>query len=146
MLCELLKFAGVPVAPAPTSLSKSGVFLTNAALCLKVGGAQAEVKKQWFLNCGLAFLRAQVQLVQPTVVVSLGEQAYLALRHAFALPRHSFRRAANRREPIPLPTTNALLVPVYHCGQRILHGHRKRPQQFEDWALVKSLLSANHKL
>jgi len=144
MLRELLAFAGVPVAYAPIHSPASGVFLTNAALCLKIGGAQAAVKKEWFTNCGSLFLRAQVELVRPRVVVTLGEHAYLALRHAFGLPGDSFRLAANRRVPIRLPT-GASLVAVYHCGQRILNTHRKREAQFEDWLLVKSLLAANAK-
>ena len=41
MLRELLGSIGVEVATAPMRKSESAVFLTNAALCLKQGGAQA---------------------------------------------------------------------------------------------------------
>jgi uracil-DNA glycosylase family 4 len=140
MLRELLAYAGTPVPPLPSSNSSSGVFLTNAALCLKVGGAQAEVKKEWFQNCGTQFLRRQIELIEPLVVVSLGEHSYMALRHAFNLPRASFRTAANKKTSIHL-SGKTHLVPVYHCGQRILNTHRKRDAQFEDWKLVKQLLA-----
>ena len=138
MLRELLAFAGFNIDPAPIKVSASGVFLTNAALCLKSGGVQAPVKDEWFKNCGVSFLRAQVEIVDPRVVVALGQQAYRAVCYAFGITHGSFRDVVNRHEPIPLPT-GASLVPVYHCGQRILNTHRVRDDQFEDWKLVKSL-------
>jgi len=138
MLRELLASVGVDSAPAPHRVRNSGVYLTNAALCLKFGGVQAQVKDEWFKNCGVAFLRAQVEIVDPRVVVALGQQAYQALCYAFGIPRIGFRQAVNCREPITLPT-GASMVPVYHCGQRILNTHRSREEQFEDWKLVKSV-------
>ncbi|MEO6062158.1 MAG: uracil-DNA glycosylase family protein [Thermoflexales bacterium] len=142
MLRELLASVGVSILRAPGCAQSSGVFLTNAALCLKIGGAQAPVKQEWFDNCGASFLRAQIELVQPRVVVTLGERAYRAVRDAFALPNASFHRAANRGHPMSLPISS-LLVPVYHCGQRILNTHRKREAQFQDWLLVKALLASS---
>ena len=141
MLRELLASVGLPVNQAPTPAGASGVFLTNAALCLKLGGAQAPVQGEWFENCGRSFLRAQVEIVRPAVVVTLGDRAYRAMRQAFDLPRAGFRRAVNLRAAIPLPT-GGFLVPVYHCGQRILNTHRKRAAQFEDWQLVQQLLAS----
>ena len=99
-LRKLLHSVGISVSQASKSSSGSGVFLTNAVLCLKTGGAQAEVNKAWFTNCGPLFLRPQIELVRPRVVVSLGERAYLAIRDSFGLPRVSFQRAVNSHKPI----------------------------------------------
>lgn len=139
MLKELLAFVGFDIGPAPMNFPRSGVFLTNAALCLKSGGVQAPVNAAWFKNCGISFLRAQVEIVDPRVVVALGQQAYWALCYAFEIPHINFRDVVNRHEPIPLPT-GASLVPVYHCGQRILNTHRRRHQQFQDWKTVRTAL------
>ncbi len=141
---DLLASTGVAIQPAPRGGAHTGVFLTNAALCLKRGGAAAKVNRQWFANCATVFLRSQINLVKPQVVVTLGEQAYRAVRLAFDLPRVSFRRAARRQLSIPL-TSEIQLVPVYHCGQRILNTHRPPAQQFEDWRLVGSILNGAHK-
>jgi uracil-DNA glycosylase family 4 len=144
MLRELLAFVGIDVEPAPERRQDSGVYLTNAALCLKtMGGVQGPVQAVWFSNCGKRFLRSQVELVGPKVVVTLGMRAYDAMRHAFSLPRVAFRTAVNQRQPISL-ANGSLLVPAYHCGQRILNTHRPRDAQFEDWRLVKELLMAQH--
>ena len=139
MLRELLAAVGLLVKAPPEQAPRSGIFLTNAALCLKDGGAQAAVRLEWITNCADAFLKQQIDLVRPKVVVTLGERAFLAVRHAFRLRPISFRRAVNKFAHIALPN-GSQLVPVYHCGQRILNTHRKRDAQFEDWLRVKVLL------
>lgn len=48
MLLDLLGSVGISLQTAPSGGSQTGVFLTNAALCLKRGGAQAKVNSQWF--------------------------------------------------------------------------------------------------
>ena len=53
------------------------VFFTNAILCLKTkGGMQGKVEKEWFSSCGETFLRPLIELIQPQVVVCLGERAW----------------------------------------------------------------------
>jgi uracil-DNA glycosylase family 4 len=140
MLRELLASIGLNVDEASRHTTASGVFLTNAVLCLKRGGAQAEVSSEWFDNCG-CFLRAQVEIVRPKVVVTLGERAYKAMCHAFELRSMNFRDAINNKHAIRLPGDSSL-VPVFHCGRRILNTHRKREEQLEDWKLVKQLLTS----
>jgi hypothetical protein len=142
----LLAHVGLDVGAAPgTGAARSGVFLTNAALCLKRGGAQALVSPLWFEHCGARFLRPQIELVCPRVVVALGERAYIAIMTSFAKPPQRFRFAVDSPNPVELtPTT--LLVPVYHCGSRILNTHRKLPQQFTDWIRVRAALARNDSL
>ena len=139
MLRELLASVGFDIAPAPNRIRGSGVYLTNAALCLKSGGVQAPVKDKWFKNCGVSFLRDQVELVEPRVVVALGQKAYQALCHGFGIRRIRLRDAVNRHAAIML-TTGVSMIPVYHCSQRVLSMYRNRKEQFEDWTFVKNLL------
>lgn len=101
-------------------------------------GGQAMVK-----NCARPFLREQITLVQPRVVVTLGEQAYLGVRHAFDLPKVSFCRAVRRHEPIPLKN-DTQLIPVYRCSKRVLNKARLLPQQLQDWRLVKAVLDSTY--
>ena len=139
MLRELLAHAGVSISPPPGAGQKVGVFLTNAVLCLKQGGAQAPVRDEWFTNCGRAFLRSQIELVHPKVVVTLGERAYRTVASAFAFVPQVFRTAVESSALVRL-VPETVLVPVYHCGQRILNTHRKRDAQFRDWERVKAIL------
>ncbi|MBL8998301.1 MAG: uracil-DNA glycosylase family protein [Gemmatimonadetes bacterium] len=137
-LRELLRTAGVEVPDVSEERGDSGVFLTNAALCLKRGGCQAPVRDEWFSNCGAAFLRPQIELVSPRVVVTLGERAYSAVTEAFGIPRLRFRDAVDGA-PVRLPN-GSVLVPVYHCGMRIRNTHRRDPQQLTDWVRVRQAL------
>ena len=139
-LRSLLAGVGIGIDEAPHTSASSPVFLTNAVLCLKECGAQAPVVNAWFTNCQ-AFLRRQIELVQPRVVVTLGQRACVSVREEFALrPLMSFRRAARGHEVFEL-FNGVSLVPVYHCGNRVLHTHRCLEQQHEDWVRIKGLLA-----
>lgn len=115
-----------------------GVFLTNAILCMKTGGLQGAVQSSWFSNCGARFLRRQVEIVRPKAVVPLGERAYKALCAAFGVKVLPFRLAVEGGAVPLLEGTS--MVPVYHCGNRILNTHRKKAQQLLDWQCVRQAL------
>jgi uracil-DNA glycosylase family 4 len=139
MLRELLASVGVPVPDVGVAAGPSGVFLTNAVLCFKDQGCQAPVREEWFQACGPRFLRPQIELVNPRVVICLGERAYGAVLSAYDLPAHpNWRRAVEG--PGVMLAGGPVAVAVYHCGQRILNTHRKRDAQFEDWKRVAAVL------
>ena len=75
----LLRGIGLDVSLAAYGTGARGVFLTNAVLCLKEGGLQARVEREWFENCGSNFLRRQVEIIAPRIVVALGQKAYEAV-------------------------------------------------------------------
>jgi uracil-DNA glycosylase len=89
----LLARAGFEVAEVGMEAGRGTVFLTNAILCLKSGGLGGPVKSAWFAECGPRFLRPQVELVRPHVVVALGERAYRAICRAFGMRAVPFRAA-----------------------------------------------------
>lgn len=142
MLIELLAHVGVRLTSPLASRQGSGVFLTNAVLCLKYGNAQTTVSKQWYANCGPKFLRRQIEIVRPRVVVTLGEWAYKTTMDSFGLEPRCFRYAVDSVDPIVL-FQRTCLVPVYHCGRRILNTHRNRESQFKDWMRVRHALTGN---
>jgi uracil-DNA glycosylase len=138
---NFLDLVGLPVPDAQLGSSNSGVFLTNAALCLrKRAGLQGPVTAKWFENCGPAFLKPLLELVRPKVVVTLGERAYTAVLSSYHIPRQRKFRSAVEGPPIQLDD-GCRLVPVYHCGTRIWNTHRKEPEQMRDWERVKQVLS-----
>ena len=139
-LVNLFKSIGIPIHDAPLSAPNSGIFMTNAALCLKEGSNSAPVKSSWFRECGENFLKAQIELINPRVVVALGERAYISIRDLFECPRVSFRQAVGAHQAIPLGSMQSL-VPVYHCSQTVLNTHRPLDAQLEDWRLVGQELS-----
>lgn len=121
-------------------LDMDSVFLTNAVLCLKEGGAQAPVRQEWFRNCGEQFLKRTIEIVNPRVLVTLGECSFWSLRELFQLPRISFRKAVDKVDGFNLPDRKRLF-PVYHCSCRILNTHRPLAQPEKDWARIKRAVS-----
>ncbi|MCT0198658.1 uracil-DNA glycosylase family protein [Synechococcus sp. CS-1325] len=117
----------------------SGIFLTNAILCLKDGGMQSKVHREWFDNCGKHFLLPLIELISPVIVVTLGEMAYRTVVSSYELRPSKFRDAVETEGGVNLPGGRKLF-PVYHCGQRILNTHRKKVVQIEDWKRIRRYL------
>ena len=64
-------------------------------LCLKEGGLQGSVERQWFENCGSHFLRRQIEIIAPRVVVALGQMAYEAVLRTYGFKVGPFRKAVD---------------------------------------------------
>ena len=140
MLRELLGSIGIDVDSPHDCSSDGQVFLTNAILCLKRnGGLQGNVKKEWFSNCGRAFLRPLIEIVQPKVTVCLGERAWRSVTAAFDQPTGRFRDSVENPRGVQI-MDGGVAMAVYHCGARILNTHRRREQQFLDWHRIGNVL------
>ncbi len=139
-LMHLLSSIGLTIEPI-TEISKGRgtVFMTNAILCLKDGGMQAPVDPGWFQTCGTKFLRLQVEIVSPKVVIGLGQRAFDAVLLSFGLRRLPFRAAVVASRGVLLPTGSELFA-VYHCSPRILNTHRNLPQQLSDWQRIRRVI------
>lgn len=142
MLRELLRSIGVEVPNVGELSPNRGVYLTNAALCMKGEGCQGPVNPMWFRQCGTAFLRPQVELVRPRVVITLGQQAHSGLLTAYGLAFPPRYRDSVEGPGVFLPS-GVRVFAVYHCGRRILNTHRSREEQFRDWQRIREALQEN---
>jgi DNA polymerase len=123
-LIDLLKLIGINIYPPQTKNAEQIIFLTNAILCMKDGAMQSQVYAHWYDNCS-EFLRESIIIVNPEIVITLGEKAYRAISSAFRIkPVTKFKDAVEMESGFPL-TASTRLFPVYHCGRRILNTHRK---------------------
>lgn len=120
---------------AAAGLRRGEVFVTNAVLCNPVdaGGRNRRPLRSEVRRC-LPFLQAQVEAVDPAVVVALGEVALIALGtlegHGAALRSHC---------GVAVPWFGRTLVPLYHPGRRSTV-HRGDVLQREDWRRLGELL------
>jgi uracil-DNA glycosylase len=137
-LIELLAHAGIPVDPAPVVRSNSGVFATDAVLCLKRDGPKAKVSPACFDNCGPQFLPPQIQLVRPKVVVAMGKAAHDATMRAFGLEPANFRTAVDSPQAVEL-MPGTCLIPVYLCTRLIMKTHRSEEQQADGLRITTAL-------
>jgi DNA polymerase len=70
-------------------LDMDAIFLTNAVLCLKKDGLQAPVKQEWFMNCE-SYLRKTIEVVNPKILVTLGDRAFRSVCRISGLRQVSF--------------------------------------------------------
>lgn len=121
---------------ASIGLARDEIFITNAALCnpRSATGANRKPTREEVSNCS-DFLRRQLEVIAPPVVVTLGAVSLAALKaveyHPFTLKENVGQiRGWNGR----------LLVPLYHPSPQVLASHRREPQQLEDYKSVERAL------
>jgi uracil-DNA glycosylase family 4 len=97
-------------------LSRYDCFITNAVLCNPKDdkGNNATPTRTEIANCS-RFLRRQIDLVNPKIVVSLGAQALQALR---LIEQHEIELADGVRKK--WAWYDRMLIPLYHPGQRAM--------------------------
>ena len=138
-LTEFLLLLGFKVLPANETDLQSGVFATNAILCLKRGEASemsAGVKKRWFRACQ-ELLKWTIEESGAPTVVSLGRPAFEAVVEAYRLNQQHFRDAVEDQSPISLDEHRVLFA-VYHPAAR--PKDRNQSQMRDDWIRVARYL------
>src|SRR5207344_369217 len=103
-LIEFLSLLGFAVGPPNETDYRSGVFATNAILCLKRGEANAmsaPVKQRWFSACS-EFLRWTIEESSASSVIALVRHAYDAVARAYDFAPPPFREAVETSRAVPL--------------------------------------------
>jgi uracil-DNA glycosylase len=118
-------------------LTRDDVFITNAALCnpRTETGANRRPTRGEFANCS-DFLRRQIEVIAPRVVVTLGAVSLEALR---AVEYHRLSLKENVAQVHGW--FGRLLVPLYHPSPQVLASHRREPAQLEDYKAVALALT-----
>lgn len=119
-------------------LSRNDIFITNAALCnpRTATGANRKPTPTEVTNCS-AFLREQIDLLRPPVVVTLGAVSLAALK---LIEYHSFT-LSNAVGAIH-DWYGRKLVPVYHPSPQVLASHRREAAQLADYRSIAEALNA----
>lgn len=119
---DLLTFSGI---------SRNDVYVTNAILCnpKDKNGNNSTPTAVEAANCH-PFLRRQIELVNPKIVVPLGNTALKALSE---IESHTLSLSKNVRTI--QPWFGRLLAPLYHPGQRAMI-HRSFANQRSDYQFV----------
>lgn len=114
------------------SLERKDIFVTNAALCnpQSATGANRRPTKTEVKNCA-DFLRKQLTLLDPKIIVTLGSVALEALR---AIEYHQYTLRVNAAQII---VWNArLLIPFYHPSPNVTASHRRMHEQLADYKVL----------
>jgi uracil-DNA glycosylase family 4 len=138
-LIELLGKAGFSIRDIDSQEGQNILFFTNAILCLKHGNLDAKVQKVWFDNCA-SFLRKQIEIVNPVVVVGLGELAYRAILFGFNMKAGQFRAEVETEKGIMLPNGTRAFA-VYHCAKGSQNRNRPMDAQRKDWMRIRPFIT-----
>jgi uracil-DNA glycosylase family 4 len=122
---------------ASIPLTRDTIFITNAVLCnpRKPSGANRKPSAAEVLNCS-GFLRRQIEVINPRVVVTLGAVSLAALRLV------EYHDLSLRESVGQIHEWNGrLLVPVYHPSPQVLASHRREAAQLWDYKAIARALS-----
>lgn len=116
-------------------ISRYDSFITNAVLCnpKDENGNNATPTRKEIANCA-GFLKRQLDLVKPRLVVTLGNQALQAIK---LIESHDIDLASGVRKK--WTWYDRLLLPLYHPGQRAML-HRSFLNQLADYRFVAEQL------
>ncbi len=117
---------------ASINLTRPQFFITNAALCnpRTTTGANRKPSESEVVNCS-DFLRRQLEIVNPRVVVTLGAVALAALRRV-AYHQLTLKEAVGRIHE----WDGRWLVPLYHPSPQVLASHRREATQLDDYRVL----------
>jgi uracil-DNA glycosylase family 4 len=121
---------------ASVGLARDAIFITNAALCnpRSETGANRKPTREEVSNCS-EFLRRQIEVIGPRVVVTLGAVSLAALR---SVEYHRLTLKENVGEIHAWG--GRLLVPLYHPSPQVLASHRREAAQLADYKSVARAL------
>jgi uracil-DNA glycosylase len=121
---------------ASIKLTREEIFITNAALCnpRSESGANRKPTRVEVANCS-EFLRRQIDVVDPAVVVTLGAVSLAALA---TVEYHRLSLKVNVGQIYEW--CGRLLVPLYHPSPQVLASHRRERAQLEDYKSVRRAL------
>ena len=113
-------------------LKRSEIFITSAALCnpQKESGANRRPGVSELRNCS-DFLRRTIELIDPSIVVTLGGVALETLKlvhyHEFTLKDDAAKM---------LRWDDRMLIPLYHPSPQVLITNRDERAQLRDYKVV----------
>jgi uracil-DNA glycosylase len=136
----ILNHVGLKLSITSYSDDNHGLFLTNAILCLKKGGLQAKLNRQWIYNCSRVFLRQQIEIVRPLAVVGLGAVAFQSILSTFEKPKVKLADAITDAKGIEI-LDGVRLFAAYHCGAGCINRNRGLQQQCSDWVRIGKFLN-----
>jgi len=118
------------------NLERENVFVTNTILCnaYENGRKHQDIRDDEIRECN-EYLKRTIEIVDPKVIVTLGEIALNALK---SIENHNY--VLKRDVAIKLTWNNKILFPLYLMSQDVVGKIRNMPQQIEDFQKLKKII------
>ena len=131
-------------------------FFTNAACCYRQNKSSGPLNRVWLTLCVNRFLREELEILRPKVIIALGDAAFRSLNSCrcsrLVLPdgpsAASFSALVNSHQPAQLllmsdgpsaAETQIPVFPVYHPSAKPIN--RSLAAQKTDWQCILDALS-----
>lgn len=140
-LTKLLEYIGVRIWIADKNqVDRGELFLTNAILCLKPGNMRSKLRDIWIETCSKNYLKEQIDIVSPKIIICLGKIAFdsllMAIGHNIRYER--YRDVVEKKGGFSFRGWPRVF-PVYHCGSNS-NMNRPCPAQIKDWENIRRFL------
>lgn len=120
------------------NLPREEIFITNAVLCnpRRASGANRKPTSMEVRNCS-HFLRRQIEVLDPPVIVTLGAVSLAALK-LVEYHELSLKESAGQVHE----WNGRLLVSLYHPSPQVLASHRREAAQLRDYESIARALGS----
>lgn len=141
-LIKLFACLGINIGTPSMPDQDVPVFMTNAIIGIidtssKGGNRISSLSKRESTS---EFLRPLIDIVDPSIIIAMGKEAYECVCNAFGVVHARSMREALEIGPVELPNSK-LLFPVFHCGGLgVLPQNRTLNKQIEDWSRIARYL------
>jgi DNA polymerase len=117
-------------------LEREDIFITNSVLCSprKPSGANRRPRQSEIRNCS-SFLKRTIDLIDPTIVATLGTVGLEALK---SVENHTLK--IKDAVGVPVSWYGRTLVPFYHPSPQVIAAIRNLNAQVRDYAALGDLL------
>lgn len=117
-------------------LTREEIFITNTVLCSPRSetGANRKPSKSEIRNCN-SFLKGTMEIVDPSIVVTLGAVALEALK-TIQYHQITLKDGAGKK----FDWNSRLLIPLYHPSPQVLAAVRSAENQMRDFRVLGKLL------
>lgn len=129
---------GIDIGTPSKPNNKAPCFFTNVILGLKEGEEMAgNIKYSWVKENAIEFLKPNIEIIRPKIIITLGKRAYDAIAYIYKLKHESMKKLVTEN---PVKLNNGILIfAMYHCGGLGL-ANRNIELQKKDWKLIKKYL------
>lgn len=117
-------------------LTREDIFITNAVLCSPRSRSDANRKpaRSEINNCS-AFLRRQIELIDPPILATIGSVALDAIK---AIEYHDYKLKTDVGRV--LEWNRRTLVPLYHPSPQVIAAQRGLEMQLRHFAVLKEII------
>lgn len=139
-LTALFDEIGIELGQSDTPNTDAKLYFTNAVLGVKNGGMSSPIKRKWYADTAIKFIKPLIEIIEPKIIIAMGSKAYDIVSLIYSLEDKSLKRVIDIN-PIILKD-NKKLFAVYHCSQLGV-ANRNINLQLGDWAKIKPYLNTN---